>query len=257
MQLFKSIKARSIRFKARHYYLFKEGRRLKKLKNIHLGKRCFIIGNGPSLKAEDLSKLYKNNEITFAFNRIYHIFDQTKWRPTYYISQDEKMLAGCIEEVENLSALIKFIPAEMKWYYNLDIKDVLPFHIITKENNNLPSFSTDISKSIINSKTVVYTALQIAYYMGIKEIYLIGVDHHFHMSMNSNGEIIIDNSVKDYFSEDYNQDKDNLYIPNTDESTFTYVAAKRFAANHDLKIYNATRGGKLEVFDRVDLDNLF
>lgn len=85
MQLFKSIKARSIRFKARHYYLFKEGRRLKKLKNIHLGKRCFIIGNGPSLKAEDLSKLYKNNEITFAFNRIYHIFDQTKWLSLIHI----------------------------------------------------------------------------------------------------------------------------------------------------------------------------
>ena len=57
--------------------------KMKELKDTKIGKRCFIIGNGPSLKAEDLSKLYKNNEITFAFNRIYHIFDQTKWRPTY------------------------------------------------------------------------------------------------------------------------------------------------------------------------------
>jgi uncharacterized Rossmann fold enzyme len=32
-------------------------KRLKALKDLHRGKRCFIIGNGPSLKAEDLEML--------------------------------------------------------------------------------------------------------------------------------------------------------------------------------------------------------
>ena len=57
---------------------------LRRFKNSHLGERCFIVGNGPSLKIEDLEKLYVNGEITFAFNMIYKIFDQTLWRPTYY-----------------------------------------------------------------------------------------------------------------------------------------------------------------------------
>jgi len=237
--------------------MFKEGRRLQALKNIHQGKRCFIIGNGPSLKAEDLTKLYKKDEITFAFNRIYNIFPQTAWRPTYYISQDEKMLKGCASEVAKIETKKKFVPIEMEWYYGIKIPDITSFHIINREINGYPSFSEDISKEIVNSKTVAYTAIQIAVYMGIKEIYLIGTDHHFHISQNDKGEIIVDPSAKDYFCNDYNTDKENLYIPNTDKSTLTFIAAKRYADAHNIHIYNATRGGKLEVFERKEFDTLF
>lgn len=249
--------ARKTGFIAKHYELFSDGRNLKKLKNRHSGKRCFIIGNGPSLCASDLDTLQRNNEITFAFNRIYHIFDQTSWRPEYYISQDEKMLAGCRGEVERMDAGMKFIPAEMKWYFDIDIKGIQPFHIVNKEKGGMPEFSENIAHEVVNSSTVVYSAVQFAVYMGIVEIYLIGVDHHFHTSINSKGEIIVDPSAKDYFTENYNADKDNLYIPNTDKSTLTYIAAKKYADEHNVMIYNATRGGKLEVFPRTDFDSLF
>ena len=118
-------------------------------------------------------------------------------------------------------------------------------------------FSDNIAKYVVNSKTVVFTAIQFAVYMGMKEIYLMGVDHHFHTSINSQGEIVVDPTAKDYFSDDYNRDRENLYIPNTDLSTLTYVAAKEYADTHGIEIYNATRGGKLEVFPRVDFDFLF
>ena len=60
---------------------------LKELKDKYKGKRCFIIGNGPSLTKADLEML--QNEITFATNKIYQIFPQTNWRPTYYGMLDE------------------------------------------------------------------------------------------------------------------------------------------------------------------------
>ena len=103
----------------------------------------------------------------------------------------------------------------------------------------------------------MYTAAQIAAYMGIKEIFLIGVDHHFHISQNNAGQIVVDNSVKDYFTDKYNEDKDQLYIPNTEKSTLTYVAMKEQCEKRGIKVINATRGGKLEVFSRVDFDSLF
>lgn len=257
MRVLDSIRARATNFKAAHFDCFAEGRQLKKLKNIHQGKRCVIVGNGPSLCASDLDVLKKNGEITFAFNRVYHIFDQTDWRPMYYVSQDQKMLAGCSREVEKLTAEIKFIPAEMEWYDDIHIRGAQPFHIVNRDIDEYPDFSEDIAKCIVNSKTVVYTAIQIAVYMGIREIYLIGVDHHFHTSINDKGEIIVDPTAKDYFCEGYNADKDQLYIPNTDKSTLTFIAAKRYADAHGIRIYNATRGGKLEVFPRVDFDSLF
>lgn len=105
--------------------------------------------------------------------------------------------------------------------------------------------------------TVAYTAMQMAVYMGFKEIYLIGVDHNFRVSQDSNGNIKVDNSVKDYFCDNYNSDKDELYIPNLNNSTKAYMAAKKYCDEHDVTIYNATRGGKLEVFERVDFDKLF
>ena len=257
MKVFESFKARFLNFKRTHFSLFNEGKALGKLKNIHDGKRCFIIGNGPSLTSADLDILKANNEITFAFNRIFHIFDSTSWRPTYYISQDEKMLAGSQKEVADLEADIKFIPAELEWYNRIKIKGSTLFHIENCDFNKKPLFSEKISKRIYNSRTVVFTAIQIAVYMGFKEIYLIGVDHHFHTSMNSKGEIVIDKTVKDYFSDKYNTDKENLYIPNTDLSTLAFVAAKEYADAHNIKIYNATRGGKLEVFPRVEFNQLF
>ena len=82
--------------KQRVYCNSEFSQRIEKLKNINQGKRCFIIGNGPSLKIEDLNALV--DEDCFACNRIYGLYDKTKWRPKYYCSQDEKVLEMCIRD---------------------------------------------------------------------------------------------------------------------------------------------------------------
>lgn len=242
-----------------HFERTENGKKIASYKNKYTGRRCFFIGNGPSLRAQDLTKLHENNEITFAFNRVYNIFDDTPWRPTFYISQDEKMLGGCRETVDRLDLPVKFIPIQMLWYFDIDIHDAVWFNIKAPEiKNDKPlEFSSDASSHVFNSGTGMYTAAQFAAYMGFNEIYLIGVDHHFKVSQNNKGEIVIDNSAKDYFSDKYNADKDNLYIPNTEKSTLTYVAMKEQCDERAIKVYNATRGGKLEVFPRRDFDSLF
>ena len=93
--------------------------------------------------------------------------------------------------------------------------------------------------------------------MGFKEIYLIGVDHSFARYINEKGEIVEDKNLKDYFCEEYNKDKEKLDIPTTVVSTLAYQKAEEYSRQHGFRIYNATRGGKLEVFERVDFDKLF
>ena len=56
-------------------------RRLTEMKDIHRGRRAFIIGNGPSLKQTDLSKL--KGEITFAMNRFYLAFPDLGFTTSY------------------------------------------------------------------------------------------------------------------------------------------------------------------------------
>ena len=231
-------------------------KKLKSLKNKYSGKRCFIIGNGPSLTVDDLEKL--NDEITFGFNRIYYIFDKTKWRPTFYCSEDIKIIQNSVDEINRLDINHKFIPIILKNDYSIDINSATYFnHKYTKNNPSMPDFSKDISEYIACGSTVTYSAIQMAAYMGFKEIYLIGVDHSFARYRNEKGEIIEDKNLKDYFCEDYNKDKDKLDIPSTVESTLSYMKAEEYSRQHGFRIYNATRGGKLEVFERVNFDELF
>ena len=252
------LKARKQAAQLVHFESTEWGKNLRTLKGVHAGERCFIIGNGPSLKASDLDRLC--DEYTFAFNRIYKIFNQTAWRPTYYCSQDEKMLRNSLADIrEQIETPYFFAPINLKWYEGIDdLSTDFFFSMHSPEDfREKPAFSTDLAHQIEWSNTVAYTAIQIAVYMGFKEIYLLGVDHSFSVYQNSKGEIIKDPTAKDYFSDDYNKDKDKLYIPMLDLSTLAFESARDYADAHDIKIYNATRGGKLEVFPRVDFDTLF
>ncbi len=243
----------------KHFEKTEYGKKLTSYKGKYTGKRCFLVGNGPSLKAEDLTMIHNNGDITFAFNRVYNIFEDTPWRPTFYISQDEKMLSGCQDIVNTLELPCKFIPIQLHWYHDININDAVYFNMNWQQAENPLEFgfSDDIAHEIYCASTGMYTAAQIAAYMGFSEIYFIGVDHHFQTSINNKGEIVVDNTVKDYFSDKYNIDKDNLYIPNTEKSTLTYVAMKKHCDERNIKVFNATRGGKLEVFPRVDFNTLF
>ena len=259
-RIFASLEARFVQpWQMKHFEKTKYGRALAAYKGKYAGQRCFLVGNGPSLRAEDLTKLHEHGEITFAFNRVYNIFDQTPWRPTFYISQDEKMLSGCADVVNGMDMGVKFVPIQLNWWHGIDIHGAQYFNIVDQgvEDPANFRFSDDIVHGVFNSSTGMYTAAQMAAYMGFAEIYLIGVDHHFRISQNNKGEIVVDNSVKDYFSEKYNADKEKLYIPNTEKSTLTYVAMKNHCDSRGIRVYNATRGGKLEVFERVDFDSLF
>jgi hypothetical protein len=227
---------------------------LRKFKNKHFNKRCFIIGNGPSLKAEDLDLL--NNEITFAFNRIYFLFEKTDWRPTYYCSEDEKTIFNSKDEINNLKIETKFFPVNFPWDYKINFQNAYYYNFKLGDSTVEPKFSEDIVKGIYWGNTVAYTAIQMAVYMGIKEIYLLGVDHQFSKMENDKGEIVIDETAKDYFTDKYNTDKEELYIPNIEISTRAFSSAKKYSDKHQIKIYNATRGGKLEVFERVDFDKI-
>ena len=100
---------------------------------------------------------------------------------------------------------------------------------------------------------MTYMCLQLAVYMGFKEIYLLGVDHNYSVTLLPNGEIAEDSSVKDYFSDSIKYTN----IPQIYKSTLAYLAAEKYAEDHGIKIYNATKGGKLDAFERVDFDCLF
>lgn len=230
--------------------LFLSKRQFKKLKNIYDGKRCFIIGNGPSLKIEDLEKL--KGEICFGTHQIFKIFKKTDWRPTYYCAQDFKLIKESFKQINKLKINKKFIAVVPAWRYKL-ISNATYIKLFLEDfYPSLPKFSTDISKGIYEGYTVTYMCIQIAVYMGFKEIYLLGMDNNYSVTMLPNGEIQKNENIKDHFSLD---DK-ITNIPQIYKSSLAYKKAKEYADKNGIMIYNATRGGALEVFKRVNFDDI-
>lgn len=258
MNLLKSINARSQTWKSNHFELTNYGKKLRKLKSIHSGERCFIIANGPSLNTIDLEKLHNHNEITFAMNRIYKLFPETSWRPTYYVCEDINIFHESLHEINAIPTEKKFIPVNHKWYHNINVENALYFWANYDRSKDFPnSFSTDISKQMDSLGTVTFTCINIAVYMGFKEIYLLGVDHNYRVTINEKGETIVDNNAKDYFCENYDTDIKDIVVHDMGQNTRAYKKAKKYCDEHNIHIYNATRGGKLEVFQRVDFNKLF
>ncbi len=221
------------------------------MKNKHLGKRCFIIGNGPSLDPKDLDKL--KNEICFGTNGIYNIYDKTNWRPTYYCVSDKNIIYKKRNIIGAQSVRDKFVGIP-ETFPCPDIHNVHYVKQIDEEfYPDLPEFSDDMRTCIYGGATVTYMCIQIAVYMGFKEIILLGVDHNYSITLNQYGKVERHDDIIDHFS-----DKDKIAsIPSLYKTELAYKAAKKYADEHGIKIYNATRGGKLEVFERVDFDTLF
>ena len=82
----------------RNLFFGKQIETLKLMKDKHIGKRCFIIGNGPSLAKTDLSKL--ENEFTFGLNRIYLLFDELRFSTSYYVCVNRLILTQFGDEIE-------------------------------------------------------------------------------------------------------------------------------------------------------------
>ncbi len=258
MNILKLLKNKKQNYYSDNFEKSRYGYKLKKYKNIHIGKRCFIIGNGPSLTAEDLSLLHKNNEISFASNRIYNIFDKTDWRPTYYASEDEIIVKGIEKEIEKIETKARFIPVNLLWYQDINIKNAEYFYLQCSKEKYLNKYgiSENIDKDIICKGTVTATLMQIAFYMGFNEIYLIGVDHNYRVTTSGDGKVTVDNNVKDYFSEKYETGIENQLVHNMEHTTISFKEVKQYADEKNINIYNITRGGKLEVFPRKTLEDV-
>lgn len=236
---------------------------IKELKKRHPGrKRCFVIGNGPSLNDTDLDKL--QNEITFGVNGIFLKFQETDFRPSFYVVEDHLVAEDRQEQINSLSGFTKLFPIYLAYCLNEGPETIFFDHRPRKSYPYGFDFSTDASEFTYAGCTVTFTCLQFAFYLGFEEIYLIGVDHSYSIPKaarkdKSYNVDILDMGHDDpnHFSKDYFGKGYRWHNPQSEKMEQAYKEAKRVTDLHGCTIYNATKGGKLEVFPRVDYDTLF
>ena len=253
----KILGARVQNLEAQNFEKTKYGKKLSFLKDCHKGEKCFVIGNGPSLEVKDLDKIYESGLVSFATNRVFKIFEKTKWRPTYYVSEDILLMQDAQKIIEEMDVEGRFIPINLKWYKGVDIPNADYFYIEYQDPmKETYGLSLDIPHNIRCRGTVTVTCLQLAIYMGFSEIYLIGVDHNFAKMFDKEGTVVIDNTIKNHFAEDYDKGIVDQGF-HVDEATEAYMDVENLSRKlKTFKVYNATRGGKLEVYERVDIDSI-
>lgn len=236
------------------YYKQDDKDRIKTFKNRYKGKRCFIVGNGPSLNSTDLDLI--RDEYTFATNRIYNIFGKTEWRPSFYVCVDPIQLIENKDDIKSMTNTIKFISCRANLTgencYKINDKR---YYVINPYKDYKVKFSRDADRYITTHSTVTYVAMQLAIYMGFEEIILLGIDHTFKVMTDSNNRIRINEKInKNHFAD---QKESNQYIVfDANGANRDYEAVRNIANSRNITIINATRGGNLEVFKRQKLEEV-
>jgi hypothetical protein len=236
---------------------------LSKFYNAYLGKRCFIIGNGPSLNKHDLSLL--DGEYTFAVNGIFYKSEETGFMPYFYVVEDSSVMKENIEKIKAYKPRYKFFPTIYKSLHPKDDTTVFfrmnrGFYEKSSPNYAVPRFSTDATRLLYCGQSVTFINLQLAYFMGFSEVYLIGMDFNYVIpqSHERKGDVLLsDTDDENHFHPDYFGKGKTWKDPKLDRVKSNYKMAKLAFESTGRKIYNASVGGKLEVFDRVDYSSLF
>ena len=219
---------------------------LKNFKDKYKGKRLFITCTGPSLTIEDLEKL--SGEYVFGMNTICMIHDKTSWQPDFFGIQDEHVFDKIKDYVLNTDNGIVFVPEYLNKLFKLP-SDFVLFPVssayntfeLTRTHKYFAKFSNNAYRTVFSGFSITYSIMQLAVYMGFDELYLIGADCSYL-------------GQKQHFIEHGNYDPTVAHA--AERLIAAYGAAKIFADKNNIRIYNATRGGCLEVFPRVVLEDV-
>src|SRR3989338_261422 len=255
------------------------------LKNIKRGKRCFIIGGGPSINEIDLSLL--KNEETFCMNELDQHPMYKEIQPKYHSLIDTAYFTQPLDYFHTQQFLKKTntISPSTSVFVNIKAKEFIKKHemftghclyYISMQGimNDKFDFNIDIEKTIPFPKNSALLCLLLAVYMGYSKIYLLGCEHNFlsvHIAADkslsygwaykdarddldtSNPEI-----VKKYLDERHTHASYEVQISRVKQLFKNYrLLYKKIKKLHpDINIYNATPQSFLDVFPAINFKDI-
>lgn len=235
-------------------------RKLREYKDCHKGERCFLVGTGPSLTAKDLDKI--SGEAGFGCNMLYKLYDQTSWRPSYYCMTDRvyaryqstEMLKHVEAPVFTPKSSYRRMPVQSEQV--IYVNDIYDYGIYRPRGKML-------SYCWLKASVMLFM-LELAIYMGYEEIYLLGVDctntykpdGHFTRDYVKDDAKIAEQQRLESDLKKEKMTPEEMWAHNYRRNIEAYEEIEKFAKTKGISIYNATRGGNLEVFPRVALEDV-
>ncbi len=227
-----------------------------------MSKRAFIIGNGPSLDWTPMDDLI--GEDTFAMNRIHLLWNRRRllWRPTYYFAWDwtgPTMEQDVMNNYAQPNAIVITRKDLQDRFPRMRIDFEWPTRFITATPCGIHT-STNISRPermpkkwhlpmLCGFGSTLNVAMQSAVIMGYDELYLLGCDLGFVPEPE-------DGPGLNHFDPTYRTYDDHPLEERDATLIRMHEIAKKACAERGVKVYNATLGGILEVYPRVDLQEV-
>ncbi len=248
---------------------YRDKEKLVELKDAYKGNRIFIVGNGPSINNTPLELLM--NEFTFAVNRFYLLYDKIDWKPTFYTALDWRVVPDIAREINGLTGSTFFFDERFRGVLR-EGGDVYYYAHAPADPNysDERSFAYDISRGVRGAGSVVGSAIQLAYFMGFDPIYLIGCDLGYKVldSVKQEGIDKFGNGVKleltstndddpNHFDSRYFGKGKRWHDPNVKRMIDGHIQCKTAIEKKGRYIFNATVGGELEVYKRIQFQSLF
>ena len=246
--------------------------KIEELRGVASSKRCFILGNGPSLAGVDLSAL--ESETVFVTNWFANHEDAHVLKPDYYCICSHELFGGWgqevphfnddlrqrIEALEDSTTLVlpfRFMPyVESGGLFDQHDRRYLLFDRPKAGIDTVGSIETDLSQPLHDGYTVIITyCLPLAKWLGFKEIYLLGVDSNYGISSPSDPKQYFYDSKLHTSSTSKFESLDRIWAP--EGPVFqNYEIVRRQFESDGVRIMNLTPGGRLDVFDRMSLDEV-
>lgn len=267
VSMLRRVKRQSVYLKYRHLLTQNEA-----LKDLHRGKRCFILGSAPSIKRENLSLL--KDEIVLPLNNFYVHQDFLEIMsgnvPKYYViapihpPQTEETWVKWFRDMEthtpqNVHMVLGLdgYPGNIK--YLLDKYGLFKNHKINWYLSGLDISSEyefkykdiQLTRMLWAAATVSTYALIIALYMGFDEIYLLGVD--------CNLILLQGEDIRFYHSALHQQEEQKIIMKKSlmlKETAQVFFEKELIAGQYKNKIYNCSRESYLDMFEKKYLDRI-
>lgn len=279
------------------YYNYKNPERatiLKKniaLKNTHQNKRCFILGCAPSINNINLSQLA--NEHCICLNQFYLHDDYNKLLKKHHLQSalfhhnhiPENIIIKYFQDfdkLENVQFLLDYNDRNILIKNNLLTQKQINYFLFIKDPRKMNKEHIDATKYLYRSRNVSLMAIQIAIYMGFKEIYLVGVayssilkyaieflknnykehinninleklsDSFPYHCINSEKNILLSNAPKEFWDRCDWGDISSSF----NETWNQYMILYKYALSQNIKIINTSQESTLTMFPKIDLKSV-
>lgn len=230
------------------YSLSSHAGRIERMKDLYAGKPMLVVGNGPSLNQTPLEKF--SGVPAIGMNKIDLLFERTTWRPSLILTVNSMVVKQHAERFSQLEVPV-FVSWKARWLIPRRFRNRIGYFC---ERANC-RFSFDVADGVGSLATVTYAALQFAHYMGANPVVLFGVDHSYGKVSTTYSYEPRVGPDNDHFDPNYFAAGSYWGIPNLDDSDHAYRMSRAAFEESGRKIYDATIGGKLDVFEKISLDH--